>query len=53
MGANIGRFRTLFTGLNLQKGLIASITDKTVSLSKDLEAINLDDLTVKIEKAIS
>jgi len=53
MGANISRFRALFTGLNLQKGLIVSLTDKTVALSKDLEAITLDDLTVKIEKAIS
>lgn len=52
MGSNIRRFRELFAAINIQKGLIVSLTDKTIPLSSDLTAITFDDLIQKINKSI-
>jgi predicted AAA+ superfamily ATPase len=43
MGANISRFKKLFSPLNIQMGLIVSLTDKHIPLSREIAAITFDD----------
>ncbi len=52
MGSNISRFRALFEALDIQHGLILSLTDKGIPLSRDLTAVSLDDLLQKLNKLI-
>ena len=43
MGANISRFKKLFSPLNIQMGLIVSLTDKHIPLSREITAVTFDD----------
>jgi hypothetical protein len=43
MGSNIARFKKLFSGLTIQKGMIVSLTEKTTPLSADISAFTLND----------
>lgn len=43
MGANIARFRNLFTGLDIWKGLLVTMSDQTIPLASELTAITVDD----------
>lgn len=48
MGSNILRFKELFSPLDIQKGLIVSLTDRNIPLSNDLTAMTFDDYIKKI-----
>ncbi|MFH2204028.1 MAG: ATP-binding protein [Elusimicrobiota bacterium] len=43
MAAGIGRFRKLFARLDIGKGRILSLSDKTVSLAEDAEVLSMED----------
>jgi uncharacterized protein len=52
MGASISRFKKLFPSINFEDGVILSLTDKNISLSRDLHAFTfetyLKELSAKI-----
>lgn len=43
MGANISRFRKLYSPLNIRKGLVISLTNKNIPLSSEITSVTLDD----------
>ena len=52
MGANIARFRNLFSGIKLQKGLLVTMSDRTVPLAAGLTAITVDDYLKEVTNLI-
>jgi predicted AAA+ superfamily ATPase len=52
MGANISRFRNLFSAFDIGKGFIVSLTEQTIPLSRELTAITFDDYLKEITKVL-
>ena len=50
MGANISRFKKLFSPLNIKRGLVVSLADKQSPLSSEITAITFDDYIEKISE---
>jgi predicted AAA+ superfamily ATPase len=50
MGSGISRFRKVFSGLQIGEGLIVSLTEETVPLSRDLTVITFDDYLGRVEE---
>lgn len=50
MGANISRFKKVFSPLNIKRGLIVSLADKQSPLSSEITAITFDDYIEKISE---
>jgi predicted AAA+ superfamily ATPase len=53
MGTSISRFRKLFPAFNIEKGLIVSLAEETLPLSKDMTAITFDDYLKEITRITS
>lgn len=50
MGATISRFRSLFSAFDIGKGLIVSLAEQTVPLSRELTVITFDDYLKEIAR---
>lgn len=54
MGTNISRFRKLFLPLNINvlNGLIVSLSDKTMPLSRELTAVTFDGFIQRLDESV-
>jgi hypothetical protein len=48
MGSNILRFKKVFPGFSVTEGIILSLTDKSLPLHADIEAMPFEKYLVKI-----
>lgn len=51
MGANIERFRKLFSKIEIQKGLLVTMSERTEPLTAELTAITVDDYLKEVSKS--
>lgn len=52
MGANISRFRNLFPAIDIKKGVIVSLAEQTIPISRELTAITFNDYLKEIAKVV-
>lgn len=48
MGANIERFRKLFSNIEIEKGLLVTMSERTEPLTAELTALSVDDYLKKV-----
>jgi hypothetical protein len=53
MGAAISRFRKLFPSINIEEGIILSLTEKNISLTRDLRALTFETYLKELAEKIA
>jgi uncharacterized protein len=53
MGAAISRFRKLFPSINIEDGIILSLTEKNISLTRDLRALTFETYLKELAEKIA